>query len=206
MSSPKAAKYVGIGKETVLNYWKKEGLRLHYEKPQSLSQKQIKKIYEAHELGMSSPKAAKYVGINPSTVLKYWKKKRLEYKTDLESLCKNLIINFEKYVNKDGFKNINFKTFVCNYNFDKEKINSVGSGGKYKRALGEYNKINGRFYNSKKANQLPQNVQTLEDYVIHHLPTQELKEKAHYYISGDYLKDLAKKDIDSKLIKEVLLE
>lgn len=46
--------------------------------PKILTQEQEDKIYEAHELGMSTNKAAEYAGVSQPTVPRYWNKKGLE--------------------------------------------------------------------------------------------------------------------------------
>lgn len=46
--------------------------------PKLITKYQISKIYEAHELGVSTRKASKYAGVSYWTVIKYWNKKGLE--------------------------------------------------------------------------------------------------------------------------------
>lgn len=74
-----SAEYANVSKKTVYRYWDKKGLEAHFEvgRP-AIAQEKISKIYEAHELRMSTRKASKYAGVSQWTVINYWNKKGLE--------------------------------------------------------------------------------------------------------------------------------
>mgnify|MGYP001581239266 CR=1 FL=1 len=78
MSTPKAAEYIGVSQRTIVNYWNKKGLEVHFEVGRPISQQQETKVYKAHEKGMSILKAAEYAKVSQPTVIKYWNKKGLE--------------------------------------------------------------------------------------------------------------------------------
>lgn len=80
MSTRKAATYAGVENgTTVWRYWKEKGLKPHYESRQKpISKDKIDKIFKAHELKMSTRKAAEYASVYPSTVRRYWKNEGLK--------------------------------------------------------------------------------------------------------------------------------
>ncbi|MBW2972272.1 hypothetical protein KY359_04520 [Candidatus Woesearchaeota archaeon] len=77
-SLSRAAKHAGTTQTTVHIRWKKEGLTPNNKKPQKLTEEQIEKIYEAHQLGHSLRQAAEHARTNDRTIQKYWRKKELE--------------------------------------------------------------------------------------------------------------------------------
>jgi len=77
-SASKVAESVGVNEWTVRKYWKKAGLKCHFDKDVALSGERKARIFEAHRLRMSIAKAAEYSGTATSTVIKYWKQEGLE--------------------------------------------------------------------------------------------------------------------------------
>lgn len=79
MTVLEAAVHAHVGKNTVTRNWRKKGfMPLHNNKPrQQLPSVIVEKIYKAHDMGMSLPKAARYSGACESSVWYYWKEKGL---------------------------------------------------------------------------------------------------------------------------------
>jgi len=76
-SSYKVADYVGVSRQTVLDYWEKCGLKIPG-KNKKISQEKVEKIFEAHKLVYSTRNSSEYAGVSRQTVLDYWKKKGLK--------------------------------------------------------------------------------------------------------------------------------
>jgi predicted transcriptional regulator len=75
----KAAEHAGVSQPTVLNYWKKNGLKAHGKMGvKNISKESIEKILEAHKLNFSLEKAAEYAGVSQTTVFNYWKEHDLK--------------------------------------------------------------------------------------------------------------------------------
>jgi len=74
LSQSEAAKYAGVNRTTVYNYWKAAGLKPHFEfsGPARLPKETQDLIHTAWILGLSANKAAIYSGTTLRTVLKYW--------------------------------------------------------------------------------------------------------------------------------------
>ncbi len=79
LSPYNAAKYSGISRNTVLNYWRKLGLKLYFKSGKPPISEEIQElIYAAWELKRSATETATYLGISYNTVLNYWRKRGLE--------------------------------------------------------------------------------------------------------------------------------
>jgi len=74
MNAKQAAKYAEVSKTTVNKYWKIQGLESQHRKRTRLTEKQKEKIVQAHSLEITLQEAAKYVGVDQSTVYRCWKR------------------------------------------------------------------------------------------------------------------------------------
>jgi len=70
LSARKASKYLGIGRKSVLTYWKAAGLNPH--RKAGLAKETQDLIYAAWERGLSACKTSTYLGISIPSVLRYW--------------------------------------------------------------------------------------------------------------------------------------
>jgi len=74
LSQSEAAKYAGVSEFTVCQHWKAAGLKPHFRPGAPHLPKETQDlIYAAWELGLSARKAGKYLGIDSTSVSKYWK-------------------------------------------------------------------------------------------------------------------------------------
>lgn len=89
----KAAQNLSYAPATILRYWKQAGLliRRRGKHEHNLTEEQVKMVNQAYDVsGVNSCKAAKYLGIHSSTIIRYWKQAGLQIRMPSERDKKGL--------------------------------------------------------------------------------------------------------------------